>query len=303
MTASNRPEWAPELIATVDDVDLCVQTVGDSDDPALLLIGASMLTWDDEFCERLASGHRFVIRYDLRDTGRSTTIDPEAPQYSLRDLVADAAGLLDAMGVHRAHVVGFATGGWIGQLLALDHAEHVDSLTLISTRPTAPGPNDPDLPEHAPAVMTHLSAATDPDWTDLEAVLDAVVDWARCLAGDGGFDEDEVRDRARRIAERTVATRGPDVDEGASHRANQMAIMFAHLDSGPRWRERLGTITAPTLVVHGSDDPFFPIGNAEALVRDIPRARLLTLPGVGHDLPRRVWDTVVPAILRHTEPT
>ena len=143
----------------VGDVELCAETFGAPGDPPLLLIGNSMLTWPDGLCARLAEGGRFVVRYDLRDTGRSTFADPEAPSYSLRDLVADAAGLLDALGIPSAHVAGYGVGGWIAQLLALDHPEKVASVTLIATRPTAPGRADPDLPEHAAVVMQQVFGA------------------------------------------------------------------------------------------------------------------------------------------------
>jgi len=122
----------------------------------------------------------------------------------------------------------------------------------------------------------------------------------RHFAGSGAYDEAEVRAQVGRIFDRTVDAAPSGADLGKRHRANQMATQFAALDSGERWRDRLGTITAPTLVIHGEDDPFFPVGNGEALANEIPDATLLRLPGIGQELPRRVWDAVVPAVLRHT---
>src|SRR3954447_189659 len=112
-----------ETVLQAGDVELCVDTVGSPTDPALLLIGTTVAAWDDELVERLTG--RFVIRYDQRDAGRSTTVDPDSPGYTLRDLVTDAVGVLDGLGVARAHVVGIATGGFIAQLLALDHPSRV----------------------------------------------------------------------------------------------------------------------------------------------------------------------------------
>ena len=112
-----------ETLLPVGDVELCVDTVGSPADIPLLLIGTTVATWDDALVERLTG--RFVIRYDLRDTGRSTTVDPDSPGYTLRDLVTDAVGVLDGLGIARAHVVGIATGGFIAQLLALDHPSRV----------------------------------------------------------------------------------------------------------------------------------------------------------------------------------
>lgn len=276
-----------ETMMQVNRVDLCVETFGDPGDPAILLIGLSMLSWDDAFCARLASGPRFVVRYDLRDTGRSVSDEPGAPRYTLRDLVADAVGLLDALGQAGAHVVGFSAGGWIAQLLALDHPDRVTSLTLISTRPTAPGPADPDLPEHAPQLMASFAAAGQPDWTDRAAVIDHLVAGARRFAGARPFDARAARALAGRTVDRT---------RNMASSMNNLAFM----DSGDRWRERLGHLAVPTLVIHGTQDPFFPFGNAEALAEEIPGARLVPLPQAGHELAPDDWDTVVPAILGHT---
>lgn len=282
-----------EKLITANGADLCTETFGDPADVPVLLIGNTMLTWPDALCERLAALRRFVVRYDLRGTGRSPAGDPEAPSYTLRDLVADAAALLDALGLPSAHVVGAGPGGWIAQLLALDHPGRVATLTLISTRPTAPGPADPDLPDHAPELMQHFMNRPRVDWTDRESVVAAQVGNARRMGG-RDFDEDEARADIERVHDRTLPS------DGATHRVDQMGVQFAALDCGPRWRERLPGITAPTLVVHGEDDPFFPVGNAEALAAEIPKAELLVLPRTGGGLPRRTWDTVVPALLRHT---
>ena len=143
---------APErdYIVQANGVDLAVESFGDRADPAILLIhgaGSSLLNWEEEFCERLAAGRRFVIRYDLRGAGRS--VAPGA--YSLRDLVADAVGLLDHLGLETAHVLGMSLGGAVAQLLALDHPERVASLILASTTPGGPGHPQPDLPGSRPS--------------------------------------------------------------------------------------------------------------------------------------------------------
>jgi pimeloyl-ACP methyl ester carboxylesterase len=284
-----------EKLIEVNGVVLCTETFGDPGDAPVLLIGNTMLTWPDDLCGRIGAQRRFVVRYDLRGTGRSTPADPEAPDYTLRDLVADAAGVLDAYELPSAHVVGLGVGGWIAQLLALDHAARVTTLTLIATRPTAPGRNDADLPEHAPGLMAHFMNRPEVDWTDRASVVADALASARHLSGPS-FDEAEARANIERIYDRTPATSDP----GKAHRANQQATAFAALNSKPRWRKRLRDITAPTLVIHGEDDPFFPLGNGEALAAEIPGAELLALPGTGNELPRRTWDTVVPALTRHT---
>lgn len=272
----------------VNGVELCAQTFGSADDPAVLLVmglAASMLHWEDEFCERLAAGSRFVIRYDHRDTGRSVTYPPGAPGYTGDDLVADAAGLLDALGVSRAHVVGFSAGGGIAQLLALEYADRVASLTLISTSPGT-GADLPGMSEELRAYFA--DPPPEPDWSDREAVIDYLVEEERVhTAPSRPFKEAERRELAGRILDRTT-------DIAASMK-NHWA-----LDGGESSRERLGEIRAPTLVLHGTEDPFFPIGHAIALESEIEGTRLVRLERMGHELPREVWDVVVSEILRHT---
>jgi pimeloyl-ACP methyl ester carboxylesterase len=276
------------MMVEVAGVELCAQTFGDSRDPAVLLVmglAASMLHWEDEFCERLAEGSRFVIRYDHRDTGRSVTYPPGAPGYTGEDLVSDAAGLLPALGVSRAHVVGFSMGGAIAQLLALDYPDRVASLTLISTSPGT----GTDLPGMSAELRAYFAdPPPDPDWSDREAVIDYLVDDERVYAAASRpFAESERRELAGRIFDRTT-------DVAASMK-NHWA-----LESGESWRERLGEIRVPTLIFHGTEDPLFPIGHALALESEIRGARLIRLERMGHELPREVWDVVVPELLRHT---
>jgi pimeloyl-ACP methyl ester carboxylesterase len=275
----------------VNDVELCVETAGDPADPPLLLIGVTTASWPDELCAALAGRH--VVRYDLRDAGRSAFADPDAPAYDLRDLVTDASALVAALDLGRTHVAGVGVGGFIAQLLALDHPEQVASLTLVSTRPVAPGPVDADLPDHEPAVMKQLFGRPEPDWTDRDSVVGHMTDLARLTSGSRGFDEQDVRAAAGSVFDRTART-------ARAQRASHLGTVFAAVDCRPRWRERLPGITAPTLVIHGDEDPFFPYGNGVALAAEIPDARLLTLPGVGQGVPRETWPAVVAALLRHT---
>lgn len=282
-----------ETLVPVGDVELCVDTAGSPTAPALLLIGTTVAAWDDELVARLTG--RFVVRYDPRDAGRSTTVDPDSPGYTLRDLVTDAVGVLDGLGIARADVAGLATGGFVSQLLALDHPSRVASLVLIGTRPVAPGPVDHDLPEHSPAIMAHFGSAAPVDWSDRTSILDGAVATAQVLSGSPRFDPTEARARAARVLDRS----GP---HPASARNGLMGTVFSRLDCTPRWRERLPELSAPTLVVHGDADPFFPVGNARALAEEIPGAVLKVLDGVGAELPRRAHAEVARALRTHTEP-
>jgi len=274
----------------VNGVELCVETFGNPADSPVLLVGVTMLSWPDELCAALAG--RYVVRYDLRDAGQSTFVDPDAPTYNLRDLVTDASELLMALDLGRAHVAGLGVGGFIAQLLALDHPDQVASLTLVSTRPVAPGPVDPDLPGHAPE-MGKVFGRPAPDWTDRDSVADYMSGSARVMAGSRGFNEQDARATAGAVFDRAGRTE-------KAQRASHVGSMFAAMDCQPRWRERLGEISVPTLVVHGDEDPFFPRGNGEALAAAIPGATLLVLSGIGQGVPRATWPEVTKALLRHT---
>jgi pimeloyl-ACP methyl ester carboxylesterase len=287
MTTERGLRTSQPTMVLAKGVELCVQTFGDPESPAILLIGGaatSMDWWEEEFCERLASGPRFVIRYDLRDTGQSVSYERGAPQYGGPDLVTDAVGLLDALRLARAHVVGMSMGGGIAQRLALDHADRVASLTLIAT-----SPGGADLPPMSDELRAWFEEPPpEPDWSDRQAVVDYIVEDLRQHAGTLPFDEEEMRAFAGRIVDRTVNI--------ASSMKNHY-LLEGDEPVGPR----LGELTAPTLVLHGTEDPLFPYGHAEALAAEIPGARLLPLEGMGHELPPRpIWDQVVAAILDHT---
>ena len=275
-------------IVHANGADLCVETFGDQADPAILLVmgaGASMDWWEDEFCERLAAGSRYVVRYDHRDTGQSTSYPPGAPGYTGDDLVADPVALLDVLDLGAAHVVGLSMGGALAQVMALDHPRSVASLTLIATSPAGP---DADLPPMSDEARAAFGAIAEPDWSDRGAVIDYLTELWRAGAGRSRpFDERGVRELCARVLDRTTNIE--------SSMRNHYAA-----EGGDRWRERLGEVDVPTLVIHGSEDPVFPLGHGAALAREIPGAELLTLEGTGHELPRRDWDVVVPAILAHT---
>src|SRR6266581_1941484 len=269
-------------------VELGVETFGRDDDPLVLLAGGpTMLSWPDSVCERLAAGGQRVVRYDLRDCGASTTVDPEAPGYHLRALAADAAALVGTLGAGTAHLGGVGVGGMVAQIAALDHADAFSALTLVGTRPVAPGPVDDDLPDHDTATMDRLFSGSMPDWSDRAAVAEFAARGAEIL----GDDPAAARATAERKWGRTPGT------EPAVQMANQLGMVFAKLDCTPRWRERLSELAIPALVVHGRRDPFFPVGNGEALTREIPGARLLVLERAATAIPDAAADEVAAAML------
>jgi pimeloyl-ACP methyl ester carboxylesterase len=284
---SEAPALTGERMLRVNGVELCAEAFGDPADPPVLLvmgIGGSMLWWEEGFCRMLAGRGRFVIRYDHRDTGRSVTYPPGHPGYTGADLVADAAGVLDAYGIPAAHLVGVSAGGAFAQLLALDFPDRVRSLVLISTSPATPG--DRALPPPTEA-FTQFVTTAEVDWSDAESVVEYLVGYYRVLAGGRRpFDEEAARQLATREVERArnfSAAQNHDAipDDGRSH--------------GP-----LSSIAAPTLVIHGTADPMFPLEHGQALAREIPGARLLPLQGAGHGVDRADWETIVRAIAAHT---
>lgn len=276
-----------ERMIEADGVELCTEPFGDPADPPVLLvmgIGASMLWWEESFCRMLADGGRFVIRYDHRDTGRSVTYEPGRPGYNGADLVTDAVGVLDAYGLPATHVVGVSAGGAFAQLLAMDFADRVLSLVLISSSPVTPG--DRRLPPPTED-FGRFVAATEVDWSDPEAVIEYLVGYSRVLSGGRRpFDEGPFRELARREIER----------------AHNIAALQNHdaISDDDGSREPLSAIIVPTLVIHGTADPMFPLEHGEALAAEIPGATLLPLEGAGHGVDRADWDTVAHAILDHT---
>jgi pimeloyl-ACP methyl ester carboxylesterase len=275
-----------ERMVEANGVELCTESFGDPADPPILLVmgtGASMLWWEEEFCRLLAGGGRFVIRYDHRDTGRSTSYEPGRPEYSSADLVGDVARVLDGYAIGAAHVVGASMGGALGQLFALDYPERVASLTLMSTSRAVPGTRE--LPPMTKEYEQFLGDS-DVDWADPAAVAEYVVADSRALAGDRPFDEDASRERARR-----------DV-----RRARSFASVQNHglLDGSEREGDSLFAMRAPTLVIHGTSDPLFPVEHGVALAEEIRGATLITLEGAGHILSPADWERVIDAIVEHT---
>lgn len=289
--SDKNPHDGGGVMATVaaGGVTLGIEHFGDEAEPLVLLVGGTtMFSWPDALCEALARGGRHVVRYDLRDSGASTTVDPTAPAYTLRDLGADAAALARELDDRPAHLAGIGVGGMVAQVAALDHPDAFSALTLVGTRPVAPGPVDEDLPDHHAATMEQLFTRAMPDWSDRASVAEFVAAGAEIL----GDDPDVARARAERIWDRTPST-DPTVQM-----ANQMGTVFAALDCTPRWRDRLPELEIPALVVHGGRDPFFPVGNGRALAREIPGAGPLVLDAAATAIPEAATEKVAAAMLK-----
>jgi len=276
-----------ERMIEANAVELCTEAFGDPSDPPVLLvmgISASMLWWEAGFCRLLAEGGRFVIRYDHRDTGRSVTYTPGRPEYTGADLVADAVGVLDAYELVAAHVVGVSAGGAFAQMLALGFPDRVLSLVLISTSPATCGERIlPSATERFGDFLTSAGA----DWSERASVIEYLVAYERMLAGGvRPFDEEAWRELVGRDVERAR-------DIAASQ--NHTMIPEGDVPSKP-----ISSIAMPTLVIHGTADPMFPLAHGQALAEEIPGARLLTLEGAGHGVEPADWKPIARAVLEHT---
>jgi pimeloyl-ACP methyl ester carboxylesterase len=277
-----------EVTIPSGDAEIVTQAFGvPTDPPVLLIMGqmASMLWWPDELCERLADAGRYVIRYDNRDTGRSTAYRPGNPPYTGDDLAADAIAVLDGYGVPRAHLVGMSMGGAIAQVVTLEHPERVATLTAISS--TMVAPSDRALPGPNREYMEQAAAAGSLDWSDTEAVAEFLLRDARALAGTRHpFDEVAAHDLVTRDLERTV----------------QPASLMNHAllsDDNGHGRPQ-GDLAAPLLVIHGTADPLIPYEHGVALAGAVQAANLVTIEGGGHELHEEDWPQILDAIVAHT---
>jgi pimeloyl-ACP methyl ester carboxylesterase len=278
-------------------ITLCYETFGPESGPPLLLImglGTQMLGWPDEFCGQLAGRGFHVVRFDNRDSGRSTHVDGRPPPisqlltrrirpvlYRLRDMAEDTLGLMRALEIEPAHLVGASMGGMIAQTLAAEHPESVRSLVSIMSNTGSRWRGQPAFGIYKYFLTT---APEDRDgYVDRVATLFAAI-------GSRGIPQDT--ERVRRIIARSYER---DHDRAAPGR--QLGAIFA---SGNRSRQ-LRSITVPTLVIHGSKDRMIARSGGVATARAIHGARLVTINGMGHDLPEAAWPQLVDAIAEHVQ--
>lgn len=289
-------------IVQANGIELAYDSFGDETNEAILLIaglGTQMIRWTGPFCEGLAARGYRVVRFDNRDAGCSTHFGqcpppdfsalaatlmagrrPDVP-YTLHDLAADAVGLLDALSVDRAHVVGRSMGGMVAQIMASEHPARVLSLTSIMS-----STGNPALPQAAPDIMAMLTRPAPDPFSDESGFLAHTIAFAHRISGSRyPFDGEAHRLLVLEEAQRAY-------DPGGTGR--QIAAMAV---TGDR-RSRLATITAPALIVHGTDDPLILPACGEDTAISIPNADLMLIDGMGHDLPPALYQTIVEAIDR-----
>ncbi|WP_192356694.1 alpha/beta fold hydrolase [Mesorhizobium mediterraneum] len=274
--------------------EIASQTFGDPAHPPMLLIMgamASMLWWPEAFCRKLAGKGLFVIRYDNRDTGRSTKYAPGEPPYTFDDMVDDAIRVLDSYSIAKAHVVGMSMGGMIAQLVALKYPSRIISLTAISTSPI--GIDTSLLPGTTEAYMKHSAEGAKVDWSDRAQVVDFIVKDAHAIAGTAHpFDEK----RTRAFVEQDYDRSG-----GLLSATNHFMLKSGEDRGGEDRKGRLHELKAPLLVIHGTADPIFPVEHGVALAEAVAVARLVRIEGGGHELHPDDWAAIIDAIVTHSQ--
>jgi pimeloyl-ACP methyl ester carboxylesterase len=284
--------------AETNGIEICYDTTGDPSDPTVLLVmglGGQLIQWDPELCGLIAGRGFHVVRFDNRDVGLSThheggvdmfglfTSDasgspPPSVPYRLSDMADDAVGLLDHLGVDRAHVVGVSMGGMIAQSIALAHPARVTTLTSIMSTTGDSGVGHP--------TAEAMAALVAPPARTREEAQDGAVRQAHVWGSPGLFDEDHLRRLAGESWDRCHEPMGV---------ARQLAAILA---SGSR-SSGLATLAIPSLVIHGTADTLVQPSGGERTAEVIPDAKLLMVDGMGHDLPRPLWPTLVDAICGH----
>jgi pimeloyl-ACP methyl ester carboxylesterase len=283
------------VYADANGLTIAYETFGDPSDPPVLLImglGVQMIGWPDDLCNDLAGRGHYVIRFDNRDCGESTHLDhlpvprmadllarPGKAPYTVGDMAADAAGLLDALGLESAHVVGVSMGGFIAQVLALEHPDKVRSLTLIMTSTGSRLVGRPRA-RIAPRLVKRRSVR------DRDSAIDAALETFSVIGTKVvPFDEEHYRDLAGRSYDRGHNPRG------------YYRQLAASIWQPNRTRE-LAKIAVPTVVIHGLADPLVNPSGGRALARRIPGARFVGYSGMGHDLPRHLWPRIADEVAR-----
>ena len=288
--------YSGEKFVKIDGIEICYDTFGKKTDPALLLImglASQMITWEEKFCEEIASHGYFVIRFDNRDIGLSTKFD-DAPvpnvfaliqgetvdvPYKLIDMTKDAIGLLDALEIDKAHICGVSMGGMIAQMMAIHYPKRVH--TLISIMSTT---GDPTLPQANPEAMNTLLA---PPESERDAnIRQGIETWKILNGGVLPFNEEFARKRVARAYDRSFYPEGS---------GRQLAAIIA---SGSR-KEELKSVNIPSLIIHGDADPLIPIEGGEDTAKSIPNAKFIKIKGMGHDIPLELAPRVIDEIVNH----
>jgi pimeloyl-ACP methyl ester carboxylesterase len=292
------------IMAKVDanGIQIEYETFGEPDSPALLLIiglSLQLIHWDEKLCQQIAQQGHYVIRFDNRDTGLSSKIEeagvPDVMKtieammkgettnspYTIEDMAADSVGLLDALGIEKAHICGMSMGGMIAQTIALNYPKRVLSLISIFS-----DTGDPEDPKGKPEVIELLST---PPPNEREAYIEFNTKLSNTLSGTGfSYDPKWLREQTARAFDRSFYPQG-------------VARQFVAILTQKNRKPALGSLSIPTLVIHGSDDPLVPVECGKNTAAAIPGAKIMIIEGMGHDLPDGgAWPQIINAIVDHT---
>jgi pimeloyl-ACP methyl ester carboxylesterase len=292
----------PEQLVATNNIDINYDSFGNKSHPAIILImglATQMIYWDEQFCKLLASQGYWVIRFDNRDNGKSTWLDSIPPPsslalltnavfkrplgavYLLSDMMKDTVGLLDALHLESAHIVGASMGGMIAQEIAINHPHRVKSLTSIMSTT-----GNKRLPKPSTAFSFKMLKRPPKDVN--KAVTYGMHVW-RMIQGDHyPFDQQKVLGLITRALQRGFNPAG---------NTRQLAAI---LDSPDR-TEALNTLTVPSLILHGEDDPLVLVDCGYATAKAIPNAKIKTYPGMGHTIPSQLYDDITKQILEHID--
>ncbi|GAC17537.1 hypothetical protein GARC_0556 [Paraglaciecola arctica BSs20135] len=292
--------YHPEQLITANNIHINYDSFGDKSHPAIVLImglATQMIYWDEQFCKLLASQGYWVIRFDNRDNGKSTWMDalpvpssvallanvvfkrPLGAAYLLSDMMKDTLGLLDALELESAHIVGASMGGMIAQELAIYHPKRVKTLTSIMSTT-----GNKRLPK--PSTTFSFKMLKPPPKDATKAIAFGMHVWRLIQGNYYPFDEHKVLGLIKRAIERGFNPAG---------NTRQLAAI---LDSPDR-TTALNTLTVPSLIIHGEDDPLVPVACGVATAKAIPNAKIKIYPGMGHTLPSQLYDDITTQILEH----
>ncbi|WP_313258043.1 alpha/beta hydrolase [Sphingobacterium sp.] len=272
-----------DKIVQHQNISLFTQSFGNKRNPAVVLIAGatvSMLFWDSEFCQKLADKGLFVIRYDFRDTGQSTSVPEGEASYDIVDFAEDLVAIIDAYEIPAAHLVGISLGGMIAQIVEIKHPERVKSLCLFSTMPW--GDSDIPVPEMDPMILEFHAKAAEIDWENEDKVIHYLLEGSHLMSGKKPLN----------------VLRAENYLRESYRRAKNFRSQFNHasIAGGMEYYNQLDNINVPVLVIHGTEDIICHFQNAISLMQKIKGQNLVVLEGTGHELHEEDWNLIINSI-------
>ena len=295
---------------TINDIKICYETFGNKTDPAIFLLmgnSAQGIMWDDTFCHKLADSKHFIIRFDYRDTGLSSCIDYNKNPYDLTDLTNDVLDLMDELGIKKSHFVGLSMGGAIAQLLAMYHRSRVLTVILMMTSPDLSiknnafkgisTPHSVLAPPSAEFINKVIETNKIPAKTNVDKIKQIVENWRLANGTKAPFDEIywfKLIESAMERESKNPEAKDLKFANLGNHTKAQMASTEPNLNV-------IKDISVPCLIIHGKEDPIFPVSHAEALAENIKKSKLVLVNDMGHALNPNYFDEIIKEIVVHVD--